>query len=49
MQYPLFSIADLQRQIVELKKKEVDETAAMEKAIQQVEQNLTTTTVRNHK
>ena len=31
---------------MELKKKEAEETAAMEKAIQQVEQNLTTTTVK---
>ena len=42
------SIQDLQRQVVILKKKEQDETAAMENAIQQVEQNLKTTTVKLH-
>ncbi|XP_045193046.2 endosome-associated-trafficking regulator 1-like [Mercenaria mercenaria] len=39
-------ISELQRQMVEQKKKEVEETTAMEQAMEQVEQNLSTTTKR---
>ncbi|KAL4234011.1 retrograde transport [Mactra antiquata] len=40
------SISELQRQLVEQKKKEVEETAAMEQAMIQVEENLSVTTKR---
>jgi hypothetical protein len=42
----IFRISELQRQMVEQKKKEVEETKAMEYAMEQVEQNLSATTVR---
>jgi hypothetical protein len=42
----IFRISELQHQMVEQKKKEVEETKAMENAMEQVEQNLSATTVR---
>ena len=39
----------LEREIVRLKKKEAEETAVMERAVLQVEENLVTTTVSIYK